>query len=282
MAVKNLIIYGASSFTAQSIIKLTKKDELRIFAVSRSGAAIHSENITCISTSEFITYEFPPNCVGIYLASPPGNLAPNDVKSGIDASMLRFAEFIEKAKRCSCQKIIYASSFWQFDSDGFRAFPSNLYIALKNAMDELALFYSRDVNIISLVLFDSYGPGDQRKKIWSLLSAAATTGQSIALTAGEQIIYPIFSRDLAEAFLSVVNLPHQYGYQRYWVPGPQKISLRSAVELFCDTHKIRPKINWGQVDYDEHQVFDPYIGRLIPNWSAAITPEVGFAAIQYR
>lgn len=278
MALESIVIYGSSSFTARCIADQALCSGVQVYGVSRKNyRPVVGEKI--IPSDEFSNSKFPTGTVGIYLAAPPGNVSPGEIHVAVEASISRFVEFFEKASNWGCRRVIYASSYWQFSPDGGRAPPTKIYTALKNAMDEVALYYAQQIQVVSLVLFDSYGPNDNRKKIWNLVYDASENKNAIRLTLGEQWIYPIFSSDLGQAFIAASTMPVRDGFNRYWAPGPERIQLREAINLYCSLHNLHPDIFWGGLDYPTDQIFDPYVGPLLPNWSAKIHPAVGFALI---
>lgn len=82
---------------------------------------------------------------------------------------------------------VFGSS-WQFaDSENYR--PFNLYAASKQAGQDLLTHYAlRGLRILQLVMFDTYGEGDTRKKLLNILLDACARGEEVSTTLGEQEI----------------------------------------------------------------------------------------------
>jgi CDP-3, 6-dideoxy-D-glycero-L-glycero-4-hexulose-4-reductase len=83
--------------------------------------------------------------------------------------------------------VVFGTS-WQFaDSDSVR--PFNLYAASKQAGQDLLSHYAlRGLKIVDLIMFDTYGEDDSRRKLLKLLQDACMRGEEIGTTPGEQEI----------------------------------------------------------------------------------------------
>lgn len=280
---KALVVFGASSFTGRSLIRSAVQASYFVRAISRREVNLPLSRPELVewklfnsADNEFDTFFSKINAqTAIYLAAPNGNIDASSIGNATEACIINFTRFIEAAKKANCKKIIYTGSYWQYDENGSKANPNNLYSAMKNSMDEIAAFYAHKLDIINLILFDSFGIGDDRKKIWDLINNAAKNETSLKLTKGEQFIAPIYIDDVANAILVAANNPIQIGCKQYWVPGSQIMSLKYAIEIYCKIMSLDPDLEWGGIDYLPSQIYKPYIGSLLPNWRPYINFEDG-------
>ncbi|MCK7499243.1 MAG: NAD-dependent epimerase/dehydratase family protein [Comamonadaceae bacterium] len=85
-------------------------------------------------------------------------------------------------------KLVVFGSSWQFaDCDGFR--PFNLYAASKQAGQDLLAHYAlRGLRILQLIMFDTYGEDDTRRKLLNILQDACVRDEEIGTTPGDQEI----------------------------------------------------------------------------------------------
>lgn len=85
-------------------------------------------------------------------------------------------------------KLVVFGTSWQFaDSDSYR--PFNLYAASKQAgQDLLEHFALRGLKVLQLIMFDTYGEGDTRRKLLKILQDACVRDEEIGTTPGEQEI----------------------------------------------------------------------------------------------
>ncbi len=85
-------------------------------------------------------------------------------------------------------KLVVFGTSWQFaDSDRYR--PFNLYAASKQAgQDLLEHFALRGLKVLQLIMFDTYGEVDTRRKLLKILQDACARDEEIDTTPGDQEI----------------------------------------------------------------------------------------------
>lgn len=206
------------------------------------------------------------------------NIAPAHVAEMIDANITFGTQLVEAARAGGCRRVVTAGSYWQ-NAEGRANKPNSLYAATKTAFREICAYYAHmhDLICVELRLFDSYGPDDRRGKLLSLLDAAVARDVPLDMTAGEQVLYPVYVTDVASAFVHAVEsgralLGHgaNGGVVSYAVPGPEALTLRQMVEIYADVRRVAPPINWGARPYPPGQVMQPYLGDQLPAWSARL------------
>lgn len=84
--------------------------------------------------------------------------------------------------------LVTFGSSWEFaDSERYR--PFNLYAASKRAGQDLLMHYAlRGLRILKLIVFDTYGEGDARRKLLGILQDSCAQGKDVGTTLGEQEI----------------------------------------------------------------------------------------------
>lgn len=179
-------------------------------------------------------------------------------------------------------KLISAESYWQFDHDGVLG-GNCLYAASKSAFSLLLEYAGRSAaRVIALVLYDVYGPDDERGKLLNLLVRHTMTRQPIDLTPGEQIVDYVHVKDVALAFVmagqALLQQPPGPGFQRHTVRSMQSARLRDVVETVGRVLGQVPPARWGAKPYPPHQVMRPWLPpdeRQLPGWAPSIPLEVG-------
>jgi nucleoside-diphosphate-sugar epimerase len=163
---------------------------------------------------------------------------------------------------------VNTGTYWQFDADSNYS-PNTLYAATKHAFQNLLHFYRTRFGVASttLVLYDTFGEADTRPKLWHRLTLAAP-GETVLLSEGEQIIHLIHVEDTVEAFLRAAELLHEGGLLNpiYSVSSPTPRTLRSLVESLNDAGGLNLDLKWGALPYWDGQVFDPWVGEVLPGW----------------
>jgi CDP-3, 6-dideoxy-D-glycero-L-glycero-4-hexulose-4-reductase len=102
-------------------------------------------------------------------------------------------------------RLVVFGTSWQFaDSESFR--PFNLYAASKQAGQDLLAHYAlRGLRIVQLIMFDTYGEHDTRRKLLKILQDACARGEDIGTTPGEQEIDLVHIDDVCAGIESAIR-----------------------------------------------------------------------------
>jgi nucleoside-diphosphate-sugar epimerase len=195
------------------------------------------------------------------------------VLSMVNGNLTLGACLLFAATQCSRQPIfINTGTYWQFDSNSVYS-PNTLYAATKHAFQDLLHFYRNRSGIasVTLVLYDTFGQADTRPKLWHRLTTASV-GQEFRLSAGEQTIHLIHIDDTVAAFFRAAELLHEQNSvdQIYSVPSANPVKLRTLVEALNITGKLGLDLQWGVLPYWHGQIFEPWVGQVLPGWTARV------------
>jgi nucleoside-diphosphate-sugar epimerase len=180
--------------------------------------------------------------------------------------------------------LVNTGTAWQhYHTSGRRAV--SLYAATKQAFEDVLDFYAdaRGITAVTLKLFDTYGPADPRPKLIPVLRTAAASGQSLAMSPGEQLLDLVHVDDVVDAFLLAglrLLRGHVHGHESYAVSSGRPLSLRDLVATV--EHVIgRPlPIQWGAREYRDREVMVPWKdGRAVPGWRPSVSLEVGLEEV---
>ena len=175
--------------------------------------------------------------------------------------------------------LINTGTSWQHHNEGdFN--PVNLYAATKQAFESILEYYieARGLKVISLILFETYGPNDPRKKILSLLNDVSKSGDTISMSEGEQMIDLVYIDDVISAYLSAYkNIVQQIvGHSRYGVATNRPLSLKSLVLEFEQVLGVKVNVNWGKRPYRNREVMVPWLGsQKLLNWEVRVELDEG-------
>jgi nucleoside-diphosphate-sugar epimerase len=114
----------------------------------------------------------------------------------------QLAEAMTVALPTGSARLVSTGTAWQhYRGPGY--VPVNLYAATKQAGDDLLRYYidARHLSLIGLKLFDTFGYGDNRRKLVQLLMDAAASGQRLGMSPGDQIIDISHVDDVVDAFV---------------------------------------------------------------------------------
>ena len=214
---------------------------------------------------------FAPDVV-IHLATH--FLASHEVSdiSALVNSNIEFGTFVlEGAAACSA-RFLNVNSAWQ-QVDGGKYAPVSLYAATKQAYSDIAAYFSqvRGLEVREVTLFDSYGPGDTRKKLVPLLLDAARSGASLDMSDGQQLIDLTYVDDVAAGVLHAAltqDLPTSTVI-RSWSP----LTIREVVDRVESVTGRSILVNWGVRPPRPREMRTDWVfGTALPGWQ----PEVGF------
>lgn len=208
---------------------------------------------------------------------------PQDIPALIDGNLGFGTRVLESMANSGCHHLVTLGSCWQFGDA-----PVNLYAALKNAFIDVAAFYrsAHGLRVVELALYDSYGPGDPRAKLIPLLLRAATTGQILDLSPGEQRLHLVHIQDLCRAIeLAAVRLQDAGSgdHETYRLPSAQAHTLRDIVACF---NAVGPQdqpanVRWGARPYRDREVMHPWEdGPILPGWQPAIPLDEGLRDVR--
>lgn len=175
---------------------------------------------------------------------------------------------------CGVKRLINTGTSWQyFDSTTYR--PVNLYAATKQAFEDVIAYYA-DVyewRVITLNLFDTYGPNDPRPKLMNLLLQTARNQQELQLSPGNQLIDLVHINDVVTAYLkaeSSLNLM-SIGHLQYGVSSQAPVQLKELVSTCEDAWGVRLPVSWGARPYRDREVMLPWnTYKKIPEWQPQV------------
>jgi nucleoside-diphosphate-sugar epimerase len=209
------------------------------------------------------------NIASLYLAQH----RPEDICRLVEANILFPTNLLEAMKHAGVCKLVNVGTSWQHFEDA-RYDPANLYAATKQAFEDLLAYYvsACGFGAITLKLFDTYGPGDARPKLLSLLRRTAKARTSLKMSPGKQKIDLVYIDDVLDAFtLASARLEKVTGAETYGVFSGFPISLSELVSLYEKVTGFDVGVEWGCLPYRPREIMAPWKNVLaMPGWSAKV------------
>jgi len=198
-----------------------------------------------------------------------------DVAPLIHSNILLGTQLVEGMVRAGVRFLVNTGTSWQHAQDGSYQ-PVCLYAATKQAFEDIAQYYAdaHELRVLTLKLFDTYGPRDPRKKLFNLLRGASDTGQALMLSPGEQLIDLVYIDDVVDVFVSGTaylfkGIDPAVG--SYAVSSGNPVSLRSIVDTYCSVTGREIDVQWGGRPYRDREVMVPWeTGVVLPGWSPKV------------
>lgn len=232
------------------------------------------------SALESILKDFQPDIV-IHLASLfLSQHRPDDVEKLIHSNILFSSQLLEAMHTCNIRRMINTGTSWQHYEDASYN-PVNLYSATKQAFEAICEYYCRalDFKIISLKLFDTYGPEDSRNKIIPLLINAIGKKNTLRLSPGEQKLDIVHIQDICRAYntaISQIESMHAKSHISHGISSGSHISLKKLVQLIEEISGEKLPIIWGGQPYRQREVYHPWSNfNPLPGWEPEIAIEDG-------
>lgn len=279
---KTALVTGASGYLGGHVARKLLAEGWRVIALVRSSSRLADDLVVQVVPAEYdgtlksVRRAFRHGHINvvIHLASAVVGVHTSEQLDEIIDANIRLPTYILEAMReSSCTHIINTGSFWQYcNSDTYT--PVNLYAATKQALEDIARAYVENdgMTMSTLVLFDTYGADDPRKKIVQLLVEAADAPEPLLLSPGEQILDLTHSADVAEAFVTAAGrIMHEAGpkLERFRVSGT-RLSLQALVELTQRLAGTPLNVRLGARNYREREIMVPVQNALpsLPGWTA--------------
>ena len=168
---------------------------------------------------------------------------------------------------------VNTGTYWQFAEDGSYS-PNTVYAATKQAFQDLLLFYEKrgSVAATTLILYDTFGEGDTRSKLWTTL-IKTPRGERVALSSGEQRIELVHKDDIVRAFIHAADLllsGHSL-QPAYSLRSGERTTLKQLIVAFNERAGLGLTLDWGARQPWEGLVTHPWQGPMLPAWQ----PRVG-------
>lgn len=277
---KAVLITGATGFIGNALTRFYLKTDTQIHVMVRlldsashlpPQVKIHVIDGSLDSVLKALENARPDvvfHLASLFLASHQ----PSDVGPLITSNVLFGTQLLEAMALTGCKKMINTGTSWQhYATQDYR--PVNLYAATKQAFEDIIDYYhlTQGLSCITLKLFDTYGPGDPRRKLVSVLMEAAYSREALEMSPGDQIIDISYIDDVVAAFAQAAKLLEggcAPVLQDYFVSG-ERLSLRKLVDVVGQAMGREIDVRFGGRPYREREIMHPVVAgeRQLPGWS---------------
>ncbi len=288
---RSALVTGGSGYIGSRLVRRLIKEGWFVHAVLRPASHLGLLS-TCLGEIEIYRHKgttdeivdiisvAKPDVV-FHLASVTSDPSSDEeFEEFIRSNIIYPIQLVEGMKRSKVRNLVTTESFWQYESGSGRFDPVSLYAATKQAFRDVLHYYANSnvIHAISLVLFDTYGPGDPRPKLLNSIKRAILDDRPIDLSPGEQIIDLTHVDDVVAAYLVAGDLllgNVDWTFDTYAVTSGRRMSLKALLELVVRETGLPIRANWGGRNYRPNEVMVPWLGESLPGWRPKVDLESG-------
>lgn len=200
---------------------------------------------------------------------------PGDIDGLIRDNVIFGSMLADAMVKADAKLLVNTGTSWQHYKDAAYS-PVCLYAATKEAFEAILRYYAevKELSVVTLKLFDTYGPHDRRGKILSRLTEMIRDGSRLSMSPGEQLVDFLHVDDVVDAFLLAAERLHDgavTGMEDYAVSSGSPRTLRDVAALVAQCAGVPLNIEWGGRPYRFREVMEPWsTGKPVPGWSPRI------------
>ncbi len=291
------LVTGGTGFIGSHLIKhlvnegwmihlvVRPQSDLRALGLTIQEIKIHIHNGSTESLIRILA-DSKPQIVFHLAALVIAEHTQEDVVPILQSNLIFSVQLLEAMAVNGVSNIINTGTFWQYYEKKDYS-PTCFYAATKQAFESILQFYveARLFKAITLILFDSYGPCDDRPKLFSVLNDARKLNKVISMSPGDQKIDLVHIFDIVEAYLvAALRLLNNKIAQHchYKVSSGTLISLKDLIGIYEMTLNTKLRINWGGRPYREREVMIPWsLGNSLPDWKPKISLPEGIKTLNH-
>ncbi|HCM83007.1 MAG TPA: NAD(P)-dependent oxidoreductase [Alphaproteobacteria bacterium] len=210
----------------------------------------------------------------------------DDIKAARNLATVNILQptlLLAAAKAVGCKGFVTVGTAWQhWDDSDYN--PMNLYAASKQAFDDILRYYGESgMAAVTVHMCDTYGLQDPRSKLIQLLFHLARSGETLAMTPGQQEIDLVHVSDAAEAYAGITKkiLSGEIsGFNRFDISGGAIRPLKQLVGLMEKVTGKTLSITWGGKDYRPREMMHARRRlTLPPGWLPVMELEKGLTQV---
>lgn len=288
------LVTGATGFVGSNLACRLVREGWQVHIVTRPGSKLpaapefsrvtaHAHDGTTEGMIRLVAAARPGVVFHVASLFLSGHTA-RDIAPLIQSNVLFATQLVEAMDENGVRCLINTGTSWQhFENRDYS--PVNLYAATKQAFEAILQYYveAKSLNVITLKLFDTYGPNDPRPKLLHLLEKTARSKEPLAMSPGEQLIDLVHIDDVIDAYLLAadqVRQPAYAGHHAYAVTSGRPLRLKDLASIYGDATGTPVPIQWGGRPYRPREVMNPWDkGETLPGWKPRIPLEEGFARL---
>lgn len=258
----NLIITGATGFLGKELIKFLKKKKkykIKFAFRSKKKNILESDQIIVnknnIIKSKIKLKKFNPDFV-IHLATYYTPKSDLELQNKILDANLKFgSNLLELLKNKKIKLFIYTSTYTIYNSKKIYS-PKNFYSVTKFLFQKILEFYSNIYNfkVVNLLLTDTYGPTDKRKKFLNYLFHSYKNNSKLNASPGFQKINLVHVKDVIECIYKIIQYQKKLKrWNNFSIYSKETLNLRKLNKIFEKLYNKDQLVNFNFFKYRKNE-----------------------------
>lgn len=265
-----LLITGATGFTGTYLIKaLTKNPAYDVSIIIRETSDIsnikdtlNKIKIHTIDSSFDDIYQIIPKAkpdIVIHLAATyPRTESKKDIEQMLNSNIIFGAKLLNGMAHNNVNSFLNTGTPMEYLNGPPEYNPASFYSASKRALQDLLEYYikAHDFKTITLLPYNTYGPGDRRNNLFSLLKNCLLNKIEIKLTAGEQFMDLLYIEDLVEAYIKTLDYllkKKSLEHEKIFIGSGKAVTLKGIVHLYKKISGQNMPVIFGGIPYRKRE-----------------------------
>lgn len=283
---RSLLVTGASGFIGSCLVRRLLKDGYVVHVVMRftsdtslvdefrDSLCIHYHDGSTAGLVDIVSSAAPSavfHLASLFLSEH----TTEDVEQLVNSNMMFATQLVEAMSVNNVKLLVNTGTSWQhYQNMDYN--PVCLYAALKQAFECVLRYYveAHRFQVITLSLFDTYGPGDRRPKLFNIFKRASISDEPLAMSAGAQLIDLVYIDDVVNAFLVAYHKIQDESFpsmETFALSSGTPLPLLEIAKVYENITRQRLNITWGGRSYRAREVMVPWTSfETLPGWCPEI------------
>ena len=284
------IVTGATGYLGRELAARLTADGRTVHALVRSTSNLErlrgvAPAVTCHvhdGTTEGIATVFgdiDPEIVFHLASRYRREDSPSDLEDMVESNVLFGTRVLDAMRRAGCHRLVAAgSAFEHYGEGGDQAL--NLYAATKRAFGEILAYYAdvAAIDAVVTVLYDVYGPDDERRRLPTLMREAQHGGPPLSLPSRPINVDMLFVDDAVAALVraGALTAERRPGVRRFAASGGSVRSIPDVVGAFERASGRPVPVAPDAYPVPDRAIDTPWRGPQVPGWAPKVSLEDGF------
>ena len=259
-----ILLTGSSGFIGLNLLEsLSKKNKLFIILRNKSSNKIfENKNIKIIKFKNYtslnsqlkkIKVDIVIHCATYYVKIHKFS----DIKKFCDSNILLGNIILENLEKMRVKKFINFSTIWE-NANGKMNNPKNLYSAYKKSFSAILEFYKKklnDIKFYELMISDTFGLNDKRKKIINTLKINYRKKKTTKIVSKNLFMNLLNILDIIKAVKLIIK--NSIPPKKYLLKNNSETKIFDLIKIFNKQNKKQLKIKWLSSIYIKDKIY-PY------------------------